>query len=1118
MLFRVLLVSLLFIPISQFAQETVTLMFAGEQPVFGPLAVHCKGGGPGFTNWFNGTPPTEPTDSWTIVTWVRPAAKVTHRTLVAGFGDGLHHSGAERFFAADSNGWFFYVGEWQGYQVRGIDSKSPPSADALTSEEVGNGRLDSRREVVSENWQHLAASYDGATLRFFLDGHEMASRVQPLARAAMQILVAPPPPWKDGTCFDGSVAQFRIWNRCLSSNEISKLAAETNAHENLSFVSAPEGATPDRTGPWVGRRSQRLPQDPATFPGPVPQVDVKRVPKLISQPSAKLLPDGDLILNCGWEMADAATLSVSPETIASPGLDTRSWYDATVPGTVLTTLVQQGIYPDPLHGLNNLLIPDDLARKSWWYRTEFTSPPDWNGRNVRLTFNGINYHADIWLNGRKLGSTTGAFIRGSYDVAMDLARNGKNVLAVRVWPQPHSGVAHEESLRAGSGPNGTEGAMDGPTFFCTEGWGWIPTIRDRCTGIWQNVVLHPTGSVALGDLRVVTTLPKLPDLSIAEIRIETELRNLTDSRQQITLTGSVAGVTFALPVTLAPHEVAVAVVAPANFPQLAIRNPRLWWPNGYGEPTLHELNLRVSDAAGREWDHLTKQVGLREISCAFQPHLIVSVNGRRIFCKGGNWGMDDAMKRVSAERLEPYIRLHRDANVTMIRDWCGQNMTEDFYRLCDRYGILVWTDFWMTTEAHDPQPIDAGVMLANAADMVKRLRNHPSVALWAGRNEGTPPPWINPGLEKLLNEFDGTRAYVPNSWSAPVWGGGPYGYVHEKEYYSVAGKKPFNTEIGMPSMPTADAWRSALGTNNAWPVSDAWFYHNKAPERPGNYYEVVATGYGEPMDLDGYVRRAQMINYVNHRAIFEAWNARLWNPTSGVLIWMSHPSWPSIKFQLYSQDYDANAAFFAVKKACEPVHIQWNCDDNSVAVINNSFELLEKISVSASIYNMGGKRLQYLAFTTNAIAEAATVATKIDWPEATDSPVQFLKLELRDGRGKLLSDNFYWHAARREDLKSLQNLPEVRLAGKVSFLRTKGEVTATVRLKNPTSKIALMAHLSLRDAATGERILPAYASDNYISLLPGENKTVTIKCTERTDVKKMLVSLDGWNVAPIQMK
>ncbi|HEV2486056.1 MAG TPA: LamG-like jellyroll fold domain-containing protein [Terracidiphilus sp.] len=1083
------------------------------------MAVHCKGSGPGCVDWFDGTPPTEPTDSWTIGTWIRPAAPITQRTLVAGFGDGLNLSGAERFFAADTEGWFFYIGEWQGWQVYGADSSTePPSADALTSEEVGNGRLDSRQEILPEHWQYLAASYDGATLRFFLNGHEMATRAQPLARAAMQILVAPPPPWKDGACFDGSVAQFRIWNRCLSSNEIGELAAENNAFENLSFVSAPEGATPSRTGPWVGRRSRRLPQDPATLPSPVPQVEVKRLPKLGSQPSAKLQPDGNLILNCGWEIADAATLSASPETIASPGLDTRSWYDATVPGTVLTTLVQQGVYPDPLQGLNNLLIPDSLARKSWWYRTEFATPPDWRGRNVRLTFNGINYHADIWLNGRKLGSTTGAFIRGSYDVAMELAGDRKNVLAVRVWPQPHSGVAHDDSPRAGSGPNGTECVMDGPTFFCAERWGWIPTIRDRCTGVWQDVVLHPTGSVALGDPRVVTTLPKLPDLSVAEIRIETELRNLTDREQQITLTGSVAGATFALPVTLAPHEVTVAVAAPKNFPQLAIKNPRLWWPNGYGEPALHELILRVSDAVGHESDRLTMQVGLREITCAVQPQLVVLVNGRRIFCKGGNWGMDDAMKRVSTERLEPYVRLHRDANVTMIRNWCGQSTTEDLYRLCDKYGILVWSEFWMSTEGHDPQPIDAGVMLDNAADTVKRLRNHPSMAFWFGRNEGTPPPWVNPGLEKLINHLDGARSYFPCSNCAPVSGGGPYRYVDPKEYFSMPSKKPFNSELGMESMPTADAWRSALGTNNPWPANDAWYYHDERSGMRNSYDVAMTTNYGEPMDFEGYVRRAQMLNYVSWRAMVEAYDAKLWNPSSGMLFWMSHPSWPSIIYQIYSQDYDTNAAFFAVKKACEPIHIQWNCLDNSVAVINNRFEPLEKISATASIYDMSGKRLQHQTFTTNAIAEAATVVTGIDWPEAADSPVQFLKLKLRDEHGELLSDNFYWHAAKNEDLKSLQKLPETKLVGEVSFARANGEITATVRLKNPTEVVALMAHLTLRDAATGERVLPAYASDNYVSLLPGENKTIMIQCTERTDVKKMLVGVDGWNVASMQMK
>lgn len=1097
----------------------VTISLQGAQAlVFGPFNAQCQGTGPGHVGWFSGLPPSEPSDSWTLSAWVRPEGPLPQPCLVAGFGDGLNFSGAQRFFALDDKGWFFYVGENPGRLDLDNGKQPPPSADALTAEQVGMGRLETGAPLSLSHWQHLAASYDGTTLRLFVNGHQTASRAVPLARAAMQVLVAPAPPWKTGGCFKGAVARLCVWNRVLSDSELAELATQTNGLEEASFAPPPAGPTPEgRAGDYFGRRSARLPQDPSTLPGPVPQVSLKRTPKLAHPPKPQLQPNGDLVLNCGWEMADATALDAHPENIASTNFDTHGWYDATVPGTVLTTLIQQGLYPDPLHGLNNLLIPDDLARRSWWFRTQFTTPQRWDGQHIRLTFNGVNYHAEVWLNGQRLGQITGAFLRGSYDISAALVRQGNNVLAVRVWPQPHSGVAQEESPRAGMGPNGTDGVLDGPTFFCSEGWDWIPTIRDRCTGIWQDVVLHPTGAVALGDPRLVTTLPKLPGLSEAEVTVETPVRNLTAQEQQVSVVGSIAGAHFSLPVTLAPGQSTVVTAVPARFPQLRLKDPRLWWPNGYGEPTLHQLDLRVVEDSGQVSDRLTQRVGLRTITCEFKPHLKVYVNGRPIFCKGGNWGMEDALKRISRDRLEPYLRLHRDAHLTMIRNWCGQSTTETFYRLCDEYGLLVWNEFWMTTEGHDLPPIDADVMLANAEDAIPRFRDHPSIALWCGRNEGTPPPWINPRLSEALARLDGTRAYVPSSWRAPVWGGGPYVYVTPSEYFKLAIKKPFNTELGMSSVPSTDALKAMLAPSGFWPLGDAWAYHDLHAGMSDKYLEAIRSDYGEATGLEDFSRRAQMLNYVNYRAMFEAWSAQLWNPCSGVLLWMSHPAWPSVDFQLYSQDYDTHGAFFGARKGCEPIHVQWNPTDDTVAVINNLFQPLQHAVVTVRLYAMDGSCSERRQATLTVPASTAKTATQIQWPKLTGSPVQFLKLELHDRTGKLLSENFYWHAQEHQDQQALQQLAPVKLKGSVSFKRSAGQVQATIELANPTSHLALMTHLVLRDAESGRRILPVYASDNYVSLLPGEHKAIGLVCAQGDATRRMRVSLEGWNIVPAEL-
>jgi hypothetical protein len=775
-----------------------------------------------------------------------------------------------------------------------------------------------------------------------------------------------------------------------------------------------------------------------------------------------------------------------------------------------------------LHGLNNLLIPDDLSRKSWWYRVEFPTPEGWNGRSVRLTSKGINYHAELWLNGERLGTTTGAFIRGGFDVAPRLKNKGNNVLAVRVWSQPHNGSAHEESTEAGIGPNGADGVLDGPTFFCSEGWDWIPTIRDRNTGIWQDIVLHPTGPVMLGDANVVTELPRLPDVTRAEVTIETELRNSTNQEQRVTVEGALGTIVVQQVVTLPPKQTIHVRFTPAQFSQLVIGHPKLWWPNGYGEPVLHELKFRVIDSAGAVSDAQTRRVGLRKMSYAYEPQLVVQVNGRRIFCKGGNWGLDDALKRVSRERLEPYFRLHREANITMIRNWCGQSTSDVFYQLADEYGILVYNDFWLTTDPSDMAAADADLFMANVEDAVKRYRHHASIALWSGRNEGWPPPWIFQRLADALERLDGSRTFVPSSWSDPVSGAGPYHYFGPQAYFEVAKQKPFNTELGVDSVPTVDALRAFIEPADLWPISEAWKYHDLHAVKWGGgqrYLDGIKNDYGEATGFEDFVRRAQMMNYVNHRAMFEGWNARMWRSTSGVLLWMTHSAWGSNVWQLYSHDYDTHASYFAAKKACEPVHVQWSCADDTVAVVNNLFNVLPDAKVTASVYGLDSKLIETREYKLDVPMSATADVTKILWPATpAEAPVQFLKLELRNREGKVLSENFYWRAAKPEDQKALNQLPSVKLEGELSVAQGKNEQLATVTLSNPTPHIALMVHAVLRDAKTGERVLPAYASDNYIALLPGEKKTITIAYPAKSSNRPVKVTLDGWNITPVELR
>ncbi|HYN00818.1 MAG TPA: glycoside hydrolase family 2 TIM barrel-domain containing protein, partial [Vicinamibacteria bacterium] len=880
--------------------------------------------------------------------------------------------------------------------------------------------------------------------------------------------------------------------------------------------------------------------------------------------------NGDLVLTGGWKLQEARKVAGTARELSVAGFDASSWFDATVPGTVLTTLVDQGVYPEPTYGLNNMAIPESLNREDYWYRTEFTPSRDLAGRTLTLTLNGVNYAADVWLNGARLGEIRGAFLRGVFDVSSRLRAGEPNALVVRISPVPHPGVPHEESLKAGAGPNGGAMLFDGPTFFCTEGWDWIPGIRDRVAGIWQDVVLHVGGPVRIGDVQVVTDLP-LPDTTTADVTVKAALENRSAEPQRAVVRGEFEGVSFEKAVSLAPGERTVVVFSPADSAQLRVRNPRLWWPNGYGKPELYHLKLSALDSGGHASDLKAERFGIREVTYELSaldaarevrrfelsptaapgqwvidkrhaalretplawvptfaeggesssavrflddtttaPFLVIKVNGKRVVCKGGNWGLDDAMKRVSRERLEPYFRMERDANLTMIRNWCGQNTEKVFFDLADEYGLMVWNDFWTSTQNWNLQPGDLDLWLANAADTIKRFRNHPSIVIWCGRNEGVPPPFLNEGVDALVREHDGTRYYQPNSNKLSLNDSGPWVWADPVNFFTRYGKG-FTTELGLPSAPTADAVRAMMPEADWWPISDAWAYHDWHQADHGEvpvFMTALATQFGEAVSLDDFSRKAQMLNYVGHRAMFEGLNANLWKPASGRLMWMSHPAWPSMEWQLYTSDYDAHASYFGAKKACEPVHVQLNLHDRQVVVSNTTLEAIPGARVSAEIHDLSGRRLALQSAVLVAGANATTPAFTLDEAPATGRSLYFVRLRLASREGRALSDNFYWQARREEDHKALNDLPKVALTGTARVTSVAGVSRVEIQLRNPSKSMVLMVKPTLR-SSEGQRVLPAFATDGYFSLVPGESRTVQIEAPNATG--PLQVSLEGWN-------
>jgi hypothetical protein len=498
------------------------------------------------------------------------------------------------------------------------------------------------------------------------------------------------------------------------------------------------------------------------------------------------------------------------------------------------------------------------------------------------------------------------------------------------------------------------------------------------------------------------------------------------------------------------------------------------------------------------------------------PYLVIRVNGVPIAARGGSWGMDDSRKRISRERLEPYFQLHRDAHLNIIRNWLGQNTEDVFYDLADEYGLLVLNDFWVSTQDFQMEPQDPALFLANARDVISRYRNHPSIAVWFGRNEGVPQPILNEGLADLVATLDGTRYYTGSSNSVNLQGSGPYNYRPPEQYFTELAHG-FSVEVGTPSLSTLESLRASIPAADLWPLNDTYAYHDWHFGGNGDvatFMSALAEQYGPGTSLDDFERKAQLMNYVSYRAIFEGFAAHLWTQNSGRLLWMTHPSWPSNTWQIYSADYDTGAAYYAVKKACEPVHVQLNLPDFAVAVVNTTQIDQRRLVLRSRVLSLDnrllGERVDHLDARANA---TTTLKSLAELSRALPRErLVLVKLTLRDRNGALLSDNTYWQGGTSADHQRLNELAaqSIGMAAR-SHASPSGTVVA-VRLTNSGHAAALNAKITMLDEAGG-RVLPVYYGDNYVTLLPGEAREIEVRCPAGP-AQCARVALRGWNIVP----
>lgn len=847
-----------------------------------------------------------------------------------------------------------------------------------------------------------------------------------------------------------------------------------------------------------------------------------------------LAQQNEIKLNSGWKAKKAIDLTVDGTVISGNDFQLYDWMDAVVPGTVLTTLLHNQKIPDPFFGMNNEQIPDihEVGRDyyTYWFFNQFELPGLNGGEQVWLRFRGINYSAEMFLNGKKINPDTheGMFLREKYLVTPYL-KKGANRLAVLVHPPDPEGAPN------GQGGDGMIARSVAMQF--TAGWDWICPIRDRNTGIWDEVSVETTGPVDLLDPHVVTKVPgkRIPTgkQDPAVIQTSADLMNPTDEAQTGKLIARCGTCEVSRTVTI-PAETKISI----DLPEFKLANPQLWWPNGTGDHPLYNIEFSFVLNSNRLLDQEKVSFGIRETGTRFDEKLgarIFSVNGQDVFIKGGNWIASDAMLRLSPERYEAEVKMHAEMNMNMIRVWGGA-MTErpEFYEACDKYGILVWQDLWISGDCNgrwfDPAkkesqerrrayPDDHSLFITSVVDQVKMLRNHPSLYLWCGGNEFPPPADIDKKLKnEIFPKYDGSRYYLNESTSADLArnelggnGDGPYGIQNPLHFFTVK-SFPFNPELGSVGMPNVETMCKMMEEKDLQQLpadrweNPVWRYHKYIGY--GNYIDQ----YGKPAGIDDFCKKAQLVNYEQYRALQEGFTAGMWSKYSGMLVWKNQNPWTALRGQFYDVFLDQSGGFYGYMHGAKSLHLQLNLNDSAVCLVNQTFQDEKELKISAELFDIHGKSISKDNYPASIVANTISELKKIDTRSIREE-VCFLRLKLLNSKDQLQDENFYWLAKPGKSFEELNGLKPVSLA-----LSCRQNVAV---VSNPGNETAFFIRLKVVDEKSGELVLPVFMADNYFTLLPGEKKEIKLDTSllpESARAKSLVLIADGWNATARSVK
>ncbi len=898
-------------------------------------------------------------------------------------------------------------------------------------------------------------------------------------------------------------------------------------------------------------------------------------PSVDAEPLSKL-PAGAILLHDGWEIRESAIIGMDGARISSPEFKTAGWYSTTVPTTALATLVRHGVYPDPYIGLNNMKIPDacdafnrryDLEKfshlpnkvnpwsKPYWFRKTFTIPADYAGKIIWLKLDGINYRADVWLNGKQIAqatNTVGMFKRFLFDITGAAKSGTANVLAIAIHPLDHPGDPVEEQLKClkgDFGPNSGDGEiLHDVTQYSAAGWDWIAAVRDRNIGIWQSVSIHATGPVMVADPAAFTRVFIKPNETNANIKIRLFAINASDKSQRTELlvtirnpdrTATVAALKYA--VELEPHARKEIILTPDNFPALKLKTPSLWWPAHYGDQPLYHLEV-TANIDGRESSTASSRFGVREVGSYILPSggRAFTVNGRPIRITGGAW-VSDFLLSWSAQRYRDEVRLMAEGNATLVRmNGCSIMPPDVFLDACDEYGLLIWQDLSRTSATGDtskrrwnprPKDCDPKIYFDNITDFISRARGHSCILLWCGSNEA--PAQDDLGVElqdKVMPAMDDSRIFIATSSTQPGWAktpirtysGGPWSMQRLPKYYGLYDtNREFTSknEIGLPSLPPLNSLAKAIPDfNQPWdeffPLNLAMSFHDAVGGGNAgfrNYVQIMHEDIGQPSSIAEMLRWGDLYNNQAYRTIFEAGNrARPRNNLN--TLWKSNAAWLSFMWQIYDWYLRPNAGYYTMKSALKPLHVQFSHDNKGVQVISTLAED-KPVKVTATVLTADGKSVGSRSWNATIKADQSVAVGNLT-NILKDGPLYFIALDLLDASGNKLDRTVTWTQANTKWPELLQ-MPSVDLNLRVVSSRESGdEQIYELAITNSGTVPAVNVMLELTDGVFGQEILPSFWTDNALTLMPGETASVQVRVRRAALPKSPHFVAEGLNVNP----